>query len=85
MERALNISMMKYIIYMRLLDEGTDVFRPVPALELGNSIYKIEGYDIYNPEDEVWEFPPGSYVVVEEQLREGTSVLIAVKSGGVLE
>jgi hypothetical protein len=36
-------------IYMRLLGEGTEVFRPTHALDLGNGIYRLEatpGYDL---------------------------------------
>ena len=53
-------------IYIQLLEEGTKVYRPVPALEIENNIYEVRGFEIYNPEDEVWEFPAGTYVLVEE-------------------
>jgi hypothetical protein len=50
-------------IYVQLLDEGVDVVRPIEAEILAGGLYRLlppeEGYD---PEVEVWEFPPGSVV-----------------------
>ncbi len=77
--KDLNINIMEKIIFVQLLDEGTKVYRPVPACEIENSIYKVGGFENYDPEDETWEFPPGTYVVVEEQNLEGETVLVAVK------
>ena len=70
---------MEKIIYIQLLDEGTIAYRPVPAREIENNIYEMGGYDIYDPEDEVWEFLPGTYVLVEEQYRGGKKLLVAIK------
>ena len=67
-------------IYVRLLEEGVEVYRPVPAIEKGNNIYEIQGYDIYDCEDEIWEFAPGSCVVVKEQLLSGGMVLVATST-----
>lgn len=66
-------------IYIKLLYEGTKVFRPIPARELEKNIYEVRGDEIYDPEDELWEFKPGLYVVVEEQELNGERVLVAVK------
>jgi len=49
-------------IYVRLLDEGTDVFRPVSAKSLGGDMYELITPHDYDPEDEQWEFKPGSRV-----------------------
>lgn len=68
----------KYI-YIQLLNEGTKVYRPVPASEIETNVYKIGGHQLYNTDDELWEFIPGTVVVVEEQTLEGETVLIAVK------
>lgn len=46
-------------IYMPLLDEGTDVWRPVEATQVTASTYRIEGPV---PPEEIWAFPPGSIV-----------------------
>jgi len=66
-------------IYIQLLGEGTKVYRPVPALEIENNLYEIKGFEIYDPEDEVWQFTPGSYVLVEEQNLDGENVLVAIQ------
>jgi hypothetical protein len=49
-------------IYVRLLDEGTDVFRPSSAIALGGDVYELLRPESYDPEDECWEFEPGSRV-----------------------
>lgn len=49
-------------IYIRLLNEGTDVFRPVQAEKLEKNIFKIIETESYNPECETWEFIPGQIV-----------------------
>lgn len=75
-EKDLN---MEKIIYIQLLNEGTKVYRPVPAFEIRGNIFRIEGHDIYEPESEAWEFPPETKVMVEEQVLGGELVLVAVK------
>ena len=57
------------IIYIQLLNEGTDCYRPVRAVKLGNieNAYKILEDNIYDREDEEWEFEPGTNVYVEEK------------------
>lgn len=79
-EKGLNIKNMKKIIYIQLLNEGTKVYRPVPAREVQSNIYEIGGFEIYDTEDEIWEFTPGTYVLVEEQKLNGEKVLIAIQS-----
>ncbi len=70
--------MKKNIIYVRLLDEGVKVYRPVPAFEVANNVYQLNGADIYDPDDETWEFPPDSIVRVEEQSLSDECVLVAI-------
>jgi len=70
---------MEKIIYVQLLNEGTKVFRPVPAIEVGNFIFEIMGSDIYKPEDETWEFLPNTCVLVEEKKLSKKNVLVAIK------
>ena len=70
---------MEKTIYIQLLDEGTKVFRPVPALAIRSNVYEVKGIEVYDPEDETWEFPPGSYVLVEVQKLGGEYVLVAIK------
>lgn len=46
-------------IQMPLLNEGTDVWRPVEATQLSTDTYRVEGE---MPADEEWAFAPGSVV-----------------------
>ena len=46
------------IVYVRLLEEGTDVWRPVAAKRLPDGSFELEEPEGYDPEDEAWEFPP---------------------------
>ena len=46
-----------YTIYVRLLDEGVDVWRPVLAFALGDMRFEIAPADI-DREIETWEFWP---------------------------
>lgn len=64
-------------IYINLIDEGTKVARPTEGITFGNSIYKVLPTPDYDPENEHWEFPPGSIVrCVIENWSEG-DILIA--------
>ena len=71
----------KVKIYVRLIDEGTEVSRPTEALDLGNGLLELLAIPDYDSEDETWEFPPGSVVRCEK--REGSSgeYLLAVRAG----
>ena len=64
-------------IYVRLLEEGTDVFRPTRAVSLGDDHFKILPTEHYDPEDELWEFPPGSVVRAESKEFAGRNVILA--------
>ena len=67
------------IIHVALLDEGVDVWRPVPAHRVDGETYVILRPDTYDPSDETWEFPPGSVVKCRtRQTRDGT-ILTAVE------
>ena len=71
---------MEKIIYIKLLNEGSVAYRPVPSYEIGNNIFKVNGLEIYDPEDEEWEFIPGTYVLVESQRKGGENILVAIKA-----
>lgn len=47
------------IVYVRLLDEGTDVWRPTA---LPDGIFQLAEPDGYDFEAEIWEFPPRAKV-----------------------
>lgn len=70
---------MENIIYVQLLEEGTKVYRPVPACKIENNLYEVGGFEIYDPEDEIWEFTPGTCVLVKEQSLDGKNVLVAIQ------
>ena len=52
-------------IFVRLLGEGVDVWRPVRATALGQDTFRLEPDPA--PPDEEWEFRPGDLVRVEER------------------
>ncbi len=62
-EKDLNIEE----IYVALLNEGLEVWRPVKALQLSDSKYKILEDNEYDKESEQWEFPPGTTVMCEKK------------------
>jgi hypothetical protein len=63
-------------IYVKLLDEGTDVWRPVAAEMINDSIYRLVGE---RADGETWEFEAGSMVRVEERQSESDLILVAVE------
>lgn len=69
---------MEKVIYVKLIEEGTRVYRPVTAIEIKNNVYQLFGHDLYDPEDEIWEFKPGEIVIVEEFELGGEKVLVAI-------
>lgn len=62
-------------IYMPLTNEGTDVWRPVKARELGAGRFRIIDLE---PDDEEWLFESGETVVVDGNRR----IIAADKSNG---
>ena len=55
---ASNTQSRRDTIYVALLDEGIDVWRPVEAQRLSPDTWRIVDQD-YDPGIEVWEFEPG--------------------------
>jgi hypothetical protein len=51
-------------IFVSLIDEGVDVWRPVLAEQLRDNIYRI-AYQPYDRELETWQFEPGNEVICE--------------------
>jgi hypothetical protein len=49
-------------IYIELFDEGVPCRRPTQAIDLENGTFKVLPTPNYDPENEVWEFLPGSIV-----------------------
>lgn len=65
MSAATGSSTERATVFVRMLDEGTDVWRPVQAIRLGETTYRIADDPV--PEDEAWVFQPGDVVVVEHR------------------
>jgi hypothetical protein len=66
-------------IYVALLDEGVDVWRPVAAEALGSGLFRLLGAV---PEGEIWEYQPDEIVNVRERtFSDGSKGLVATKVG----
>ena len=63
-------------IYVKLMDEGTDVWRPVDAKKVSDDLFRLVGK---NDESEMWEFPSGSIVRVEKRTLSSGSEVVAVE------
>jgi hypothetical protein len=61
-------------IYVQLLDEAVDVWRPVVALAEADEVYRLPDAA---PADERWEFSPGARVRCESREFDGELVLVA--------
>ena len=69
-------------IYVSLLEEGTPTARPTHAIPLSNGLFKILPTSNYDPEDEIWEFLPGTIVRCEKRNYRGDDYLLAVEKMG---
>ena len=65
-------------IYVYLLDEGVDVWRPIQAEKLSNNLFRIVSK---NPdlEDEKWQFSTGDIVKCEEHQLSHKKCLVAIE------
>ena len=66
-------------IYVRLLNEGTDVSRPIEVLPMGKGLFKVLPTADYDSEDETWEFPPDAIVRCERRQSAEGEYLMAVR------
>lgn len=66
-------------IYVSLLEEGTPTRRSTTTERISEDLYRVLTNDNYDPEDEMWEFPPGSIVRLEQRTFENEVYLKAVK------
>ena len=65
-------------IYVALLEEGTDVWRPVMAKQISENGFLILGEA---PAEESWQFSPGTQVRCEEHIFSGgVRGLVAVEA-----
>jgi hypothetical protein len=51
-------------LHVRVLNNGTQVFRATRALKLGGGLFKLVASPDYDSTDEAWEFLPGTSVRV---------------------
>ena len=58
---AMNAEFNQVTVYVYLLDEGVDVWRPVQAKHLGGDEYEIQSINP-DPEVESWQFHTGDRV-----------------------
>jgi hypothetical protein len=66
-------------IYVRLLDEGTDVWRPVEAERLPDDTLRLVLDQPKEDDTEQWEFSPGDTVTCGLKRLSGGSVLVALE------
>ncbi len=64
-------------IYVRLLDEGTEVLRPTFGKPIGNDTFELLPTSDYDPRDEKWEFAPGSIVKCVTRKSGGKNIAVA--------
>jgi hypothetical protein len=65
-------------VFVRLLNEGTDVWRPANAAHIKNMVYRLSASQTV--EGETWQFAPGSLVRVERRMLSDGETLIVVAS-----
>ena len=66
-------------VYVELLDEGVETWRPTKALRLGDGLFRLLEPPYYDPEDELWDFLPGSVVRLRNAtFYTGTKGLLAI-------
>ena len=65
-------------LHVRLRDEGTDCSRPTRGISVGNGLFKLLPTKDYDPDDEHWEFLPGSLVRVKEVRNSEGAFLLAI-------
>jgi hypothetical protein len=70
----------KTTIYVELLDEGVDCWRPVVAIRLGARVFQIANDEVV-PHLEHWAFRPGTVVeCVEKTFESGERGLVAIRA-----
>jgi hypothetical protein len=73
----------KVVVYVRLLEEGTDVWRPVHATALSDGTFRLLEPDGYDPNTERWEFPPSTKVrCIAKKFTDSSEGLVAVARVG---
>jgi hypothetical protein len=71
--------MSKSVIYIPLLDEGTQVWRPTEGEEIADMIFRVLPTPNYDPEGEQWAFPPGTIVRCIYKMMDKKVVLVVAE------
>ena len=66
-------------IFVPLFCDGGEVWRPYPAVRLGNGQYLLGTPSDFDSDEEALAFSPGDHVVCEERRLSGEPVLVAVQ------
>jgi hypothetical protein len=66
-------------LYIALLDEDVEVWKPMQGSRISGSKYLIIG-DETDPDFESLQFKPGDTVICEERLLSGGQALVAVRA-----
>ncbi len=64
-------------VFVRLLGEGTETWRPTRAVPRVGPGFLLLATEDYDSGDEAWEFPPGSAVECRQQILSGRNALVA--------
>lgn len=75
---AVEASAKRTTVYVELLDEGVPTWRPTSAESLGQGRYRLLATDSYDPEDETWQFLPGTVVTCEKRRVSGDVRLVVI-------
>ena len=65
-------------IFVSLLDEGVDVWRPVHAVHVRDNLYRILD-QAYDRDLETWQFVPGDEVICDMIASSDGRILAAVR------
>lgn len=65
------------LVYVKLLDEGVEVYRPTPSTRLSDRLARLSIPTDYDS-DERWEFEPGSVVALGRRVFDGEDVFVAL-------
>ncbi|HSV13266.1 MAG TPA: hypothetical protein VLI90_03355 [Tepidisphaeraceae bacterium] len=67
-------------VFVYLEDEGVEVWRPTQAERQSDGSYRLLPTPDYDPNDEKWQFPPGSRVWCERRKLSGGEALVAARA-----
>lgn len=77
MSEQMVLSTNPILLYIPLLNEGTEVLRPTTGVVLGPDMVQVLPTAGYDPAIEEWEFPPGSKVRCVTEVKGDREVLVA--------